>query len=124
MTIIMHQPPADRESCSTAEQTKLAAPGSQVDLSGDATIVGHSYKKLSGKGIVVMAYAIISSFIFVTLFCWWSLPCSYIAIILGAVVSLCSIDSGEKSPIVIYGAKWFRPPPISPALDNCDEIAQ
>ncbi len=49
------------------------------------TIVGRPYPR--HRGLKAFAYSIISSFMFVTLFCWWSLFCSYIAIALGAAVS-------------------------------------
>lgn len=39
------------------------------------------------ESLVVMTVAVVTSFVFLTLGCWWSLWCTYIAIALGASVS-------------------------------------
>ena len=110
MTVIMQQPDSmsrnsyetlsRREDSQSRLQRTVSLPASivvqepavskpsDVNISPTVSVptaVGHPYHH--NNGLMIMAYSIVSSFVFVTLFCWWSLSCTYIAILLGAAVS-------------------------------------
>lgn len=123
MTVIMHAPHHTASHHAASQNFEVGPPQGEMlplpfpaqmhpDVTGSESpdeqfpvpdnslaIVGHQYP-YRGRGVTIMAYSIISSFIFVTCFCWWSLAFTYTAIALGVSVSYLKCDIDYTSVII------------------------